>query len=379
MTEIDRRTLFAAAGAVTALAAAPALAKPKRLMVINALGGLSDPNGRLPQPGKAIQMDQNRSYSQRIIDDARAAGVIALNDTLGYVSGPDDPFESTVKDIARTDARIRSRPADLIKILSVADILRARDENKVGMFYGFQNTTMIGDKIERVQLFHDLGVRVVQLTYNLANSVGDGSMAPENRGLTPWGRQLVGALNDAKLMVDLSHSGEQTCLEAARISKAPISINHTGCRALTDLPRNKTDAELRLVAERGGFVGIYFMPYLNPTSVATAADVVAHIDHAVNICGEDAVGIGTDGGITGIDDMPAYRAIVREEIAARKAAGIGAKGENPDTVPFVADLIGPDQFHKLAGLLKAKGYKDARIDKIMSANFLRYGQLIWGG
>ena len=123
-------------------------------------------------------------------------------------------------------------------------------------------------------------------------------------------------------MVDLSHSGERTCLEAARISRRPISINHTGCRALADLPRNKTDEELRLVAARGGFVGIYFMPFLQRRAASPrAADVVAHIEHAVNVCGEDHVGIGTDGGTTGIDDMAAYRAAMRAEVAERRAAG----------------------------------------------------------
>src|SRR5204862_82401 len=146
---------------------------------------------------------------------------------------------------------------------SAADIRRAKAEKKVGLLYGFQNCAMLGKDATRVDVFADLGVRVFQLTYNPANLLGDGSMAPENRGLTPFGREVIARLNDRRVMVDLSHSGERTCLDAARASRAPISINHTGCRALTDLPRNKTDAELRLVAERGGFVGIYFMPFLN--------------------------------------------------------------------------------------------------------------------
>jgi membrane dipeptidase len=107
--------------------------------------------------------------------------------------------------------------------------------------------------------------------------------------------------------------------------------------------------------------------------------VVRHIDHAVNVCGEDHVGIGTDGGTTAIDNMPAYRAHIRKEIADRKAAGIGAAGENPDTLPFVEELQGPEQFRKLASLLRARGYKEARIEKIMSLNFLRYAREIWGG
>lgn len=204
-------------------------------------------------------------------------------------------------------------------------------------------------------------------------------MAPENRGLTPFGREVVARLNERRVMVDLSHSGERTCLEAARISKAPISINHTGCRALTDLPRNKTDAELKLVAERGGFVGIYFMPFLSTSGHAHADDVVAHIDHAVNVCGEDHVGIGTDGPVTQIDDIRAAQAMLAKEIEERRAAGISAAGERPDTYPFVVDLRGPQQFHKLAQLLAQKGYSSARIDKVLGLNFLRFAETVWGG
>ena len=119
-----------------------------------------------------------------------------------------------------------------------------------------------------------------------------------NRGLTPFGHEVIDRLNANRVMVDLSHSGRNTCLEATRASKQPVSINHTGCRALNDLPRNKTDEELRLVASAGGFVGIYFMPFLNPAGHAMAQDVVANLDHAINVCGEDHVGIGTDGTVT---------------------------------------------------------------------------------
>ena len=143
------------------------------------------------------------------------------------------------------------------------------------------------------------------------------------------------------------------------------------------MPRNKTDAELRLVAERGGFVGIYFMPFLNPTGHAKAEDVVAHLDYAVNLCGEDHVGIGTDGSVTQIDDLDAYEAVLAKEIAERRAAGISAKGERPDTYPFVVDLRGPDQFRKLQRLLAEKGWSESRIEKIMGLNFMRYAEEIW--
>jgi membrane dipeptidase len=203
-------------------------------------------------------------------------------------------------------------------------------------------------------------------------------MAPEDRGLTPFGREVIERINANRAMVDLSHSGRQICLDAARASKQPISINHTGCRALTDLPRNKTDEELRLVADKGGFVGIYFMPFLNLSGHAAAADVVAHIEHALKVCGEDHVGIGTDGGTTQIDDLEAYKTALAKEHADRVAKGISAPGERADTHPFVDDLRGPGQFRELERLLAARGHKPARIEKILGGAFVRYARDIWG-
>ena len=376
----DRRTLLAAAATLPILAGASRPARRRDMLIVNALGGLGDPN--LPEKenatGAALPDTPREPLSGRVLADARASGMDAVNITLGYVAGPMEPFEYTVREIGIWDWRVRRHQGELLKVLSAADIVRARRERKIGLIYGVQNGAMLGDRADRVDLFADLGLRVVQLTYNPANRLGDGATAPQNRGLTPFGREVVERLNANRIMVDLSHSGERTCLEAARLSKQPISINHTGCRALNDVPRNKSDAELRLVASRGGFVGIYFMPFLVRSSVARAENVVAHIDHAVNVCGEDHVGIGTDGGTTAIDDMPGYRARIARQVADRKARGIGAPGENPDTLPLVLDLHGPTQFERLVGLLGQKGYKAARIEKIMGLNFLSYARTIWG-
>jgi membrane dipeptidase len=375
----DRRTFLAGGAAALAAAAAPTRPLRRDMLIVNALGGLDDPNHwQEDTSGAGVGGIARGPLEARVIADAHASGMNVVNVTLGYVAGPMEPFEQSIADIAAWDARLRLHPRDLMKVLTAADILRAQRETRIGLVYGFQNAAMMGDKAERVDIFADLGVRVVQLTYNPANRLGDGAMAPENRGLTPFGREVVERLNANRLMVDLSHSGERTCLDAARASNQPISINHSGCRALVDLPRNKSDAELRLVASRGGFVGIYFMPFLNRTSIAHEEDVVAHIDHAVKVCGEDHVGIGTDGGTTGIDDMAAYRAHVAKQIADRRKAGIGAAGENPDTLPFVADLQGPGQFRRLAALLRAKGYSERRIEKIMGLNFLAFAREVWG-
>jgi membrane dipeptidase len=352
-------------------------------LIINALGDIEDPNppaGAKNPPGQtqAVQGVQPLSLNERAINDAFASGLTAINVTLGYVSGNMEPFEYTISEIGQWDALLRAHSSRLLKVHTASDILLARGEHKIGVIYGFQNAVMVGTNPERVDIFANLGVRVIQLTYNPANALGDGSMAPENRGLTPFGHAVVERLNANRIMVDLSHSGQKTCLDAARASKQPISINHTGCRALNDVPRNKTDEELRLVATKGGFVGIHFMPFLNPSSHATADDVVAHIEHAVNVCGEDHVGIGTDGPVTAIDDLEAYKSHLAAEIAARRAAGISATGERPDSFPFVVDLRGVGQFRELADRLQRRGYSTGRIEKILGRNFLSYAQEVWG-
>lgn len=367
------------------LAAGLALAVPnlawgkERRMIINALGGIENPNLALARPPGDDTVPRDMDIDARALADLRTAGVAAVNVTLDYVAGPEDPYEASLKSIAAWDTVLADHKDSLVPVRKAADIAAAHAQGKTGVIYGFQNAVQIGERLERIAEFADKGLRVIQLTYNPANMLGDGSMAPENRGLTPLGRQVVEGLNAARVMVDLSHSGERTCLDAISASKAPISINHTGCRALCDLPRNKTDAELRGVADRGGFVGIYFMPFLTKDGHPGAGDVVAHVEHALNICGEDHVGLGTDGDVTGIDDLKAYQAHLEREVADRAAAGIGATGERADTYPFVADLRGVGQFEKLAGLLSARGHGQARIDKILGGNFLRYARDVWGG
>jgi membrane dipeptidase len=373
---IGRRALLLGAGA--SLAAARAPGRRDRL-IVNALGALDDPNAwSQSDRSNAVGEVERKLVSPRILRDARAAGLDAINVTLGYVAGEGDPFERTVREIGIWNWRLRQQAADLTQILTAADILRAKREGRIGIIYGVQNAAMVGDRADRIDLFADLGLRVVQLTYNPANALGGGAIAPARTPLTGLGREVIERCNARGLMVDLSHSGERTCLEATYASAAPVSINHTGCRALNDLPRNKSDEELRNVALKGGFVGIYFMPFLAASGQATAEDVVAHIDHAVKVCGEDHVGIGTDGATTGLDDLPAYRAFIRQQVENRRKAGIGAPGEKPDTLPVVLDLMGPGQFDRLAGLLARSGYSGRQVDKILGLNFLAFARQVWG-
>jgi membrane dipeptidase len=339
----------------------------RSMIVVNGLGGL-DEGYAPPPPGPHVLA------SPGALAAAHASGMTAINMTVA--SGND--FESAIESIGTFDDFIRAHPHDLLKVFTIADIQRAKAEKKVGIIYGFQNAAMVGDKAARVDTFANLGVRCIQLTYNPLNQLGGGSMAPGDPGLTPFGREVVERLNARRVMVDLSHSGHQLCVDAARASSAPVSINHAGCKAIVDVPRNKTDEELKLVADKGGYVGIYFMMFVAQGRMSTVDDVVTHIEHAIDVCGEDHVGIGSDYGIVDLGDMQGVRDFWANFVKDRVAKNIAAAGEDPNLLPFSQGLVGPEQFRNLYRALSKRRFRTATIEKVMGQNYLRFAKEIWG-
>ena len=354
-----------------------------RFSTINALGVLDNPNLAVAPQADAGEVDSlgyisgMRAIDERALADARSAGLSAVNITLGHVAGTTDAFCATVRDITGWNAFIAAHAGALRRVLGVADIAAASAAGQVGVIYGFQNTEMLGRELDRVRLFAKMGVRVIQLTYNGRNAVGDGATVPDDQGLSRFGAEVLERLQAEGVLVDLSHSSEKTCLDALALAQRPLAITHSACRAVADHPRNKSDAELRLLADRGGVIGMYFMPYLRLAGQPVAADLVAHLEHAISVCGEDHVGLGTDGGTTGHDDMTAYRRQLEDEIARRRRMGIGAPGETAEVCTFLPDLCGPTQFQRLADLLAARGHSERRIEKILGGNFRRLMTESW--
>ena len=344
------------------------------LFVINMLGGFLNPN---PNNGLPV----GSPFGERAMADAIDSGMRAVNVTVGgFASDTPESFGSTINAVRRWTERVSGRPAALQHVLSAADIDQTREQSKVGVIFGFQNAVIMGDDATRVETFADLGVRIIQLTYNGANQLGHGALVPANGRLTPFGHEVVEALEAADVLVDLSHSGQRTCLDALRAANRPTAITHTGCRALTDLPRNKTDEELRLVAETGGIVGVYFMPFfLVSDGRADVTDVVRHIEHAIDVCGEDHVGIGTDAGTTQIDDMEAHLASTMYDRTRRRTEEMSQVTIPPGVPLVIPDLHGPDQFRRLSRALAQRRHSADRIAKIMGGNALRVMRDVWRG
>ncbi|WP_345304428.1 dipeptidase [Lysobacter hankyongensis] len=315
------------------------------------------------------------------LDAIRASGLTAAVLTIapsGRFWLDDAAFEKTRATLAKWDAIVARHPAHLLAVRTAADLERARRERRLGLIYTFQGTESLGEDADRIALFRGLGVRVIQLTHNRRNLVGDGCMEPGNAGLSNFGREVVARLNAEKIVVDVAHGSARTMAEGIAASTAPPLISHTGCRALADLPRNTDDATLRALAEKGGVAGIIFWPYLRTDTQPMAEDVIRHIEHAIDVCGEDHVGIGTDAGVAPVARTPEFEKDNREWVAGAVEDGVFERGRPPDLYTFIPDLNTADRFDTLAMLLSKRGHSDARIDKILGGNFARVMRDVWG-
>ena len=372
---LNRRHFLAYSSAgVTLAVAARALAERnaytayERALVIDAMGTIGDPD-----PAATPES----APSQRLLSDIRASGVTAVSMTLS-VGSNGDRLAKALQRIAVFDEKVAAAPDALMRVRKAADLATAKSSGRLGLIYNVQDTSLLENDLSRVALLHSLGLRVMQMTYNVRNLVGDGCLERANAGLSNLGRALVAELGRVGMVMDLSHAGQRTIAEAIAEAKAPPVISHTGCRDLRDHPRNVYDAELRALAAKGGVAGIYFMPFLVERGAARKEDLIRHIEHAVNVCGEDHVGLGTDGMLsaTVIDDE--YRKSLRADYESRSKQGIAAPGEGPDAYQVVLDYNEPRRMQRLAEDLSARGWPASRIHKLLGENFARVFKEVWG-
>jgi membrane dipeptidase len=342
-----------------------------RAIVIDGLGAPDDP--------VSDGNPDNFVMSKLGADQLRASGTTAWQVTVSAVGNEPSNWDETLSNIAFWDRLVATNPGLMVRGNSAGDIRAAKAAGKAAIIFGTQDTAMAGTSLDRLDVLNGLGVRVVQLTYNLRNLSGDGALEPANAGLSKLGFKTIERIEKNKQLLDLSHGGQRTIAEAIAAAKRPPTISHTGCRSLHDNPRNVWDAELKALANKGGVVGIYWMPFLTPDGKPTAADLVRHMSHAVDICGEDHVAIGTDGGLskTVIDDKA--REAQKKFFEHRAALGIAAPGEGPDIFNIVAELDSHMRFRMLSDALSTAGWPESRIDKVLGGNLLRLYGDVWGG
>jgi membrane dipeptidase len=328
---------------------------------------------------KAFVFDANLSppgsdtfpFPAEMIAMVKNSGVNAVKTSLG---GTDSNFEDTVAEIAYFQRAIEYYPDVFLQVRQASDFARCKSEGKFGIVFSFESVEMFEGKVERIETFRDLGVRVMQLSYNKGSPWAAGVLADPPTGLTELGRKAVAAMNDLGVAVDVSHANEATTRDAIAASKTSPIITHAGCKAVHDHPRNKTDAILKAVADRGGVVGIYDLPYLAASpKQPDVGDYIAHMTHALKICGEDHVGVGSDSGL-GPWDMSAEDFKKMED--HRHAIGVAAPEE--DRPMYVEGMNTARRSEVIADALLKHGYPARVAEKVIGANFVNALTRIWG-
>lgn len=303
--------------------------------------------------------------------ELRESGITAFKATLG---GADGDFEFAISEIAAAQDLVDRHTGHLLKVVRHADLARAKSENKTAVIFSFEAATMLDGRIERIELFRKLGVLVMQLSYNHATPFGSGCLAGETGGVTELGRAAIARMNALGIALDLSHANTQTTIDGIALSAKPPVFTHTGCREIFMHPRNKRDEEMRALAEHGGVMGIYMLPYISPDDrQPMLADYMQHLLHALDVCGEEHVGIGTDIDIFTVDDA-ALQAL-QAEADERRRSGVGAPGEN--RLPWIPDLNTPRKLERVADALLQHGYPARVTDKVLGRNFSRVFKANW--
>lgn len=371
--KIDRRTMLAGTAALAAagpaFAKAPAKGWYDRAIVIDALGGIGDPYS----PEEQLRLG-DRAWTEMV-----ATGVTMLRDTVFPVGNVPDPWGDYQKDIEAKRNILNANPDRLVLVRTAADIVKAKRDRKFGWLWGTQDSSMVSPDLDRLAQLKKDGVMTVQLTYNNGNLAGDGSLEPRDGGLTKLGKATIERIEAEKLLLDLAHGGARTMAEAVAFAKRPLVISHTGARALTDHPRNTADETIKAVADKGGVVGVYFMPFLTLDSHPKGEDLLRHVEHIAKVAGEDHVGIGTDNGVlpTTLDEETKRK--LKEWQEQRIKQGIAAPGEAVGVYPLVEDYNSVDRYKRFAADLQKRGWSEARLDKLMGGNFLRVYKDAWGG
>lgn len=300
-------------------------------------------------------------------------------------------FSDATERVQRCRRLVAANGDEFTLVETPSDVEDAKDAGKVGVVLGFQDSMPIepADRMrvdggfEFLGAFQEMGVRIVQLTYNSLNYVGAGCCERVDPGLSNFGRAVVAEMNRLGVLIDLSHCGDRTTLDAIAHSEKPVVISHAGARALSNVRRNKTDEQFRAVAENGGVVGVSVFPPTVKThpethevQEATVHDVLDHIDHVVDVAGIDHVGFGSDMNDKALDDgvTPPYAAYrnFRPEFAE-----VYGRGPIERYEPFPRGLHRHTELANLTRGLFARGYDEADVRKILGGNFRRVFRETW--
>ena len=300
------------------------------------------------------------NFDRAILEAMHHAGITVANCTCSVW----DNFAKTMENVSRWKRLLRENSDIAIHVRNSDDIRRAKRENKVGIMLGWQNTSGIDDNLDYLELYAELGISVIQLTYNTQNLVGTGCYESVDNGLTDVGRDVVRELNRLGIVIDLSHVAERGANQACELSTRPVAYTHCCPASLKSHPRNKSDATLKKIADRDGYVGVtIFPPFLPLGTASTIEDFVDVVDYMVNLVGEDHVGIGTD--MSQGQPWSFQEWVMHDKGNGRRLTTFGE-------LVFPKGLERIEDMPNLTLAMQRKGWTSGRIERVMGLNWLDF-------
>ncbi|QWW71135.1 dipeptidase [Rhizobium sp. WYJ-E13] len=320
---------------------------------------------------EAIIVDglQTCQWSRSIFEEMRAGGLTAVNvSSLLW-----ENFREGIGYVSEWKRFLRENDDIIRPVRTVADIHAAKVEGKTGIIIGWQNTSPLEDKLDYVEIFKDLGVGIMQLTYNTQNYSGAGYLEEFDSGLTGFGREVLAEMNRVGVLCDLSHVGDKTSADVIAYSKKPVCISHVLPRALRDVKRNKPDELLLACAEKGGLIGVsLFAPGLAAGNDATVEDYLDAMAYVIDLVGEDHVGIGTDFSLDRPRPGPWLLWANKDKGTARTLTEFGSvKISKPKGIQRMTEMP------NLTARMLARGWSEELVLKLLGRNWLRMLDAAW--
>lgn len=328
----------------------------------------------------------NAAFNETFFLQMRAGGYTAANVSIALPMFSTDRVRRALKEFAEWYELLDRTSHLVLPVRSAKDIERAKHEGKVGIIFGFQDAGPLGLDLYFARVFHTLGIRVMGLSYNRRNLVADGCAEESDSPLSRFGREVVKELNRLRIVIDLSHTGHRSAMEAVDISDVPVILSHSNAYAVCDHPRNAKDELIKAVAARGGVIGATALPMLLTRKAIkpkrTLADLLDHIDYLVGLVGEDHVGFGSDFWRFNLQD--AIERDVASGFKGRLDHEPWSAAQEGDLDPDTLELVYPEGIRDvsqvpnlLQGLLN-RGYSPVAAAKILGGNLFRVFREVWG-
>jgi membrane dipeptidase len=311
-------------------------------------------------------LTQSGAFTEADFLKFRSSGVSVMN----FGDGADN-FSNAELLFAKWNNFIAQYPQWLMRMNNAADLMKAKEQGKLGIMYGLQTSDQF-EHLDDVNRCYGFGQRISQLSYNFRSKIADGAFEPFDGGVSEYGGKVIDRMNAVGMVVDLGHASDKTKLDAMEISKKPVILSHGNCRAL--IPgglRASTDDAIRKLAMKGGVMGISDIAFMvKGTDPVTVDDVVDHFDHVRDLVGIEHVGVGSDAGIESNDlGSPT----VAKDMLTKADKRYHVHGE----YEIVKGMQGPTRMYELTAALVRRGYTDEQIRLVIGGNWARVLKDIW--